>query len=97
MLAMFRDKSAVITARRQGSGESVSASNPAIRLTREDREAVRRWRRFMLPAVFIVVLTLLAAERAYQTLRPTASATSVADEAQRAPPDVEISQAGGAR
>jgi hypothetical protein len=58
---------------------------PKIRLTREEREAVSRWRRYMLAAVFIIVLTLLGADRAYQKLWPTVPSTQVADETPRAP------------
>jgi hypothetical protein len=67
------------------------------RLTRQDREAVSRWWRFMLPVVFIVVLTLLGAERAYQTLWPAAPSTQVADETSPAPRNIEFSQARSAR
>ena len=44
-----------------------------IRLTREDQGAVSRWWRLMIPAVAIVVLALLAAEKAYQQVVPITS------------------------
>jgi hypothetical protein len=52
---------------------------PNLHLTRADRESISRWRRVMLPAALIGVLALLAADKAYQKLWPTASSTQVAD------------------
>ena len=65
------------------------------RLTREDRETVSLWCRFMLPAVFIVLLTLLGAGRAYHTLWPTKSIQ--ADETSQASRQIEFSQAPSPR
>ncbi len=70
---------------------------PEIHMTQEDRETVRRWQRIMLPAVFVVILTLLGADRAYQTLWPPALANQVADEASRVSADVKVSRAQSTR
>ena len=70
---------------------------PNLRLTREDRQAVSRWWRFMLPAVLILVLTLLGAERAYQTLWPTAPSMQTTDETFPAARHIELSQVRRAR
>jgi hypothetical protein len=43
----------------------------SVNLTQEDREAVKRWRRFMIAATGIVVLGLLVADHGYQTFFPT--------------------------
>jgi len=66
---------------------------PNFALTSEDRQAVSRWWRFMLPAVLTLVLTLLGAERAYRTLWPTAPSMQAADETSPAARPIELSQA----
>jgi hypothetical protein len=59
-----------------------------LHLTRADRESISRWRRVMLPAAIIGFLALLAADKAYQKLWPTASAAQVADEGSRTPQNI---------
>jgi hypothetical protein len=70
---------------------------PNIHLTREDREAVSRWWCFMLPAVLIVVLTLLGAQRAYQTLWGKAPSMQMADEISQESRQIGFSQPGRAK
>jgi hypothetical protein len=70
---------------------------PNIHLTREERDTIARWWRFMLPAVFIAVLTLLGADRAYQKLWPTTPSTQVAGEGSQIHQRIGFSETWSAR
>jgi hypothetical protein len=71
---------------------------PSIPLTCADRETISRWWRFMLPAVLIVLLTLLGADQAYQKLWPSASSVvQVVDETSQTPRQVGLSDTRSAR
>ena len=51
-----------------------------VHLTAADRDTIARWWRIMLPAVVLVILVLIGADKAYQTLRPAAPSVQAADE-----------------
>jgi uncharacterized membrane protein YqhA len=67
------------------------------RLRRADRGTISRWWRLMLPVVVIVVLALLAADKAHQKLWPTAPSMQAADESSQAPRQIGLAETRNAR